>query len=232
VLQVIFLLRILKGWPRLYNHVQLSFFVYLELFKRYSTFCSWLGFPYFRLNCGGFWAKWPPKQQMREKHMLGGYFLTPNCVFWAIVREIIYIRLACACAQEQKAAKEEGRKEGRKDESHKKCIFHVCVEQPLADGFQLNLTHVFSTWTLSNVQSFIVITWEDSELWGVSMLPWGTKAVLNTLLSATALQVFGLVWFILRPCQHDNGYIDGRSQIKVHTDERCRWKLISWLKYC
>jgi len=29
-----------------------------------------------------------------------------------------------------------------------------------------------------------------------------------------------LVWFILRPCQHDNGYVDGRSQIKVHTDER------------
>jgi len=29
-----------------------------------------------------------------------------------------------------------------------------------------------------------------------------------------------LVRFILRPCQHDNGYIDGRSQIKVHTDER------------
>jgi len=29
-------------------------------------------------------------------------------------------------------------------------------------------------------------------------------------------------WFdsFLRPCQHDNGYIDGRSQIMVHTDER------------
>jgi len=26
--------------------------------------------------------------------------------------------------------------------------------------------------------------------------------------------------FIIRPCQHDDGYIDGRSQIKVHTDER------------
>jgi len=26
--------------------------------------------------------------------------------------------------------------------------------------------------------------------------------------------------FILRPCQHDDGYMDGRSQIKVHTDER------------
>jgi len=24
----------------------------------------------------------------------------------------------------------------------------------------------------------------------------------------------------LRPSQHDNGYMDGRSQIKVHTDER------------
>jgi len=23
-----------------------------------------------------------------------------------------------------------------------------------------------------------------------------------------------------RPCQHDNGYMDGRSQIKVHSDER------------
>jgi len=26
--------------------------------------------------------------------------------------------------------------------------------------------------------------------------------------------------FDLRPCQHDNGYMDGRSQIKVHTAER------------
>ena len=28
---------------------------------------------------------------------------------------------------------------------------------------------------------------------------------------------FGL--FDLRPCQRDNGYLDGRSQIKVHTDD-------------
>jgi len=28
-------------------------------------------------------------------------------------------------------------------------------------------------------------------------------------------------WLIdLRPCQHDSGYMDGRSQINVHTDER------------
>ena len=35
---------------------------------------------------------------------------------------------------------------------------------------------------------------------------------------AESLVWFGL--FDLRPCQHDNGYLDGRSQIRVHTDER------------
>jgi len=40
----------------------------------------------------------------------------------------------------------------------------------------------------------------------------------STLWQVTFLWI--LVWFILRPCQHDDGYIDGRSQIKVHTDER------------
>jgi len=29
-----------------------------------------------------------------------------------------------------------------------------------------------------------------------------------------------LVWFMLRPCQHLDGYIDGRPQITVHTNER------------
>jgi len=52
---------------------------------------------------------------MREKHLLRGYFITPNCVSKAIVREIISIRLACASAQEKKA----GRMAGRKV----KCIF-------------------------------------------------------------------------------------------------------------
>jgi len=125
-----FWLRILKRWPRLYYHVQLTLYVYLERFRRYSTFCIWLGFPYWGWNFGGFWTKWPPKRQMSEIH-----FLTPNCVFWAIVREIISIRLACAGAQEIK-----GSKAGR---SYKMCIFHVCVERPLAGGFQRNLANVF-----------------------------------------------------------------------------------------
>ena len=84
------------------------------------------------------------------------------------MREIISIRSACAGAQEKKG----GRKEGRK-KSHKKCIFHVCVERPLAGGFQPNLANVFVSPTLSNVQSFIAINLEVSELSGVkvSMLP-------------------------------------------------------------
>jgi len=32
--------------------------------------------------------------------------------------------------------------------------------------------------------------------------------------------VLVLVWFILSLYQHDDGYKDGRAQIKVHTDER------------
>jgi len=35
-----FWLRILKGGPRLYIHVQLTLFVYLEWFRRYSTFLA------------------------------------------------------------------------------------------------------------------------------------------------------------------------------------------------
>jgi len=41
---------------------------------------------------------------------------------------------------------------------------------------------------------------------------WMPTASFNWLIS--------LVWFILRPCQHDDGYIDGQSQSKVHTDAR------------
>jgi len=47
-------------------------------------------------------------------------------------------------------------------------------------------------------------------------------------ISTIALLCFVICWVIntlkdwlidLRPCQHDNGYMDGQSQIKVHTDE-------------
>jgi len=86
-------------------HVQLTLFVNLERFRRYSTFFIWLGFAYWGRNFGGFGPKWPLKRQMR-KNLLGGHFLTLNCVFWAIVREIISIRLASAGAQDKR---QEGR---------------------------------------------------------------------------------------------------------------------------
>jgi len=39
-----------------------------------------------------------------------------------------------------------------------------------------------------------------------------------TLLTTVYTTVFFV--FFLRPCQHDTGYMAGRSQIKVHTDKR------------
>jgi len=160
-----FWLRILEGRPRLYIHVQLTLFVYLERFRRYSTFCFWLGFSYWGTKLCGFLGKMTPKTANERKKLAG--------------RALSYakLRLLSHCAwnyrypsgaQEKKAVRKVGRKK-----SHKKCIIHVCVERPLAGGFQTILAHVFVSWTLWNVQSFIAITWEDSELWGVevSMLP-------------------------------------------------------------
>jgi len=158
-----FWLRIPKGRPRLYNHVQLTFFVYLERFRRYSTVCIWLGFPYWGgRNFGGLGAKWPPKRQMR-KTLAGRALPYAKLRLLSIVCGISSPFSLCRCARKK------GSKAGR---SHKKCIFHVFVEQPLAGGFQPNLAYVFVSRTLSNLQSFIVITFEVSELWGdeVSML--------------------------------------------------------------
>jgi len=98
-----------KGDPDfifMFNWHVLSILNGLDVFWRYSTFCIWLGFPYGAKFCFVF-AKWSPKRQMREKYLLGGHFLTPNCVLWAIVREHISIRLACTGAQEKM---QEGRK--------------------------------------------------------------------------------------------------------------------------
>jgi len=39
------------------------------------------------------------------------------------------------------------------------------------------------------------------------------------LILLTEVFNFSSVWFVLRPCQHDNGYKDGQSQIQVHTHE-------------
>jgi len=67
----------------------------------------------------------PKKRQMGEKHLLGGQFLTPNCVFQAIVREIISVRLACASAQEKTKCRKAVRKK-----SQEVCISRMCGVTP------------------------------------------------------------------------------------------------------
>jgi len=42
----------------------------------------------------------------------------------------------------------------------------------------------------------------------------------NYIFESRAEDERGLGLIHLRPCQHNDGYIDGRSQIRVHTDER------------
>jgi len=45
-----------------------------------------------------------------------------------------------------------------------------------------------------------------------------SQSSINARSSAAAESSYGLI--DLRPCEHDDGYMDDRSQIKVHTDER------------
>jgi len=93
-----------RAIPTLYSF-KLTLFVYLEWFRRYATFCIWLGFPYWgEIVGGGFGAKWPLKCQMREKHLLGGHFLTSHCAW-----NYLYPFGMCRCAR-KKAIKQEGRK--------------------------------------------------------------------------------------------------------------------------
>jgi len=74
-----------------------------------------------------------PKRQMREKHVLGGHLLTPKCFSesWCVT---LSIRLAYEGAREKKAGKQDGRKS-------QEVYISVCVERPLAGGFQLNLAN-------------------------------------------------------------------------------------------
>jgi len=56
------------------------------------------------------------------------------------VREIISIRSACAGAQDYKKTVKQ---ELARKKSQEVYIFYVCVERPLAGGFQLNMARVF-----------------------------------------------------------------------------------------
>jgi len=118
-----FWLRILKGRPRLYIDVQLTLFVYLERFRRYSTFYIWLWFPYWRRNFGGFLGKMTPKMSNERKTLAGRALpyaklrLLSHCAW-----NYIYPFGLCRCARKK------GRKEGRK--SQEVYISRMCGATP------------------------------------------------------------------------------------------------------
>jgi len=135
-----FWLRILKGRSRLYIHVQLTLFVYLERFRRYSTFCIWLGFPYWGRKFGVVGQN-DPKTSNESKTLAERALphaklrLLSHCA-WNYLKPFGL----CRCARKIKRQEGKHMQDGR---SHKKCIFHVCVERLLVGGFQPNLAHVF-----------------------------------------------------------------------------------------
>ena len=79
----------------------------------------WFGwdFPMGGAKFMGFGGKMAPKHANWEKHLLA-----PNCVFWAIVREIFSTRLAQAGAQEKKT----GRKKSHEKRADLNTMWQVC----------------------------------------------------------------------------------------------------------
>jgi len=160
-----FWLRILKGRPRLYMHVQLTLFVYLEQFRRNSTFYIWLGIPYGggRRNFGVVEGKSTPKTASERKTLAGKALpyaklrLLSHCAW-----NYLYPFGLCRCARKK------GRKAGRKKKSQEVYISGMRGEtssrrNPIKLSKCVRLTDV-----ISNVQSCIVIiSWVVSELWGV-----------------------------------------------------------------
>jgi len=130
-------LETLKRRPRefifMFNWHLLSILNGLDITWRfYSAGISLLG-----AKLRDFGRKWPPKRQMRAKYLLVAHFFTPNGVFWAIVREIIFTSLACAGAQEK-------RQNGRKEEKSQEVYISRMRGAPLAGRFQPNLANGLS----------------------------------------------------------------------------------------
>jgi len=114
----IFWLRILKGLPRLYIHVQLTLFVYLERFRRYSTFFIWLDFPTGG-ECLGVLGQNDPQNVKWEKTLAGRALpyaklrLLSHCAW-----NYLYPFGLCRCAREK------GRRAGR-NKSQEVYISHM-----------------------------------------------------------------------------------------------------------
>ena len=74
-------LHILERQPRLYIHVQLTLFVYLERFRHYSTYFIWLGFPYWGEILGVLGQNDPQEDKISKNTCLKGTSLRQNASF-------------------------------------------------------------------------------------------------------------------------------------------------------
>jgi len=127
-----------------------------------------------------------PKRQMREKNLLGGgYFLTLNCVFWAIACEIISIRLAYVGAQVEK-----GRMEEKSQEVYISRVRRATSggRIPTKLGKCVRLTDVINhaKFHRYNLRGFGAV-----RCWSFHFAI--REAVLNTLLYATVQQVINII---------------------------------------
>jgi len=114
-----FWLWILKRRTRGFIHVQLILFVYLERFRRYSTFLFGVISLYREWIFFGFWIIRPVKPLNRRKTLAA--------------RAKVHLLSHCVCNHLFGLCRYARNKSTR---SHKVCIFHVCVVRPLASGFQ------------------------------------------------------------------------------------------------
>jgi len=119
---------ILKGQPRLYIHVWLTLLPILNGLNVIRLFNVVWDFPTGGEILGVHGQNDPQNVKLEKNICWEGTSLRRTASFEPL------------CVKKGSKA---GRQESRKEESHKKYIFHVCVEQLLAGGFQPNLAHVF-----------------------------------------------------------------------------------------
>jgi len=134
-----FWLGILKGRPRLYIHVQWHFLSILNGLDVIQLFVfGW------NISTGakiwGFVVKITQNVKWEKNTCWEGTSLRQTASFEPFC---VKLSLSVWPVQVRKKQKRQwSRKAGRK-KSHKKCIFHVCVERLLAGGFQPNLAYLF-----------------------------------------------------------------------------------------
>jgi len=119
-----------KGDPDFIFMFNWHFLSILNGLEFIRLFFIWLGFPYWWRNFGSFWTKWPPKRQIRKKHLLGGPSLRQTASF-----EPMCVKLSLSVWIEKKA----GRKE---EKSQKVYISRMCGATP-SGRMQPNLAYVF-----------------------------------------------------------------------------------------